>query len=199
MKCHLFYLLLNDKDPEEFHGLMADTVNESDIIGRYSLYAFTDDSDIANEFILTRDMNKFYHKVVNMDKEEYNIFSGKNIEYLLSFNEYNTKKIDEAGFYRVDVINIVSTQIENDDIHYNMESFVADYISPNISDMTYDCILYNLFIPCIHDLLCNHFFMLELGTNNYPIEGLGDSGYQFDEVEMFIAKYANTLKVGDKD
>lgn len=39
---------------------------------KYDIYAYTTDKKIAKEFKLTRDMNKFYLKKINMTRKELN-------------------------------------------------------------------------------------------------------------------------------
>lgn len=64
---------------------------ESMDVEKYGIYAFTDNSELAYQFINTRNMNLFYVKTIKLDNKEWNELLKHNLHAELSMLEGTTK------------------------------------------------------------------------------------------------------------
>ena len=78
----------------------------------YRLHSITNDKDIMKRFEDERDMNKFIKNVHKMDKDEWQDYLDNNQAYALEDKMLRTKKVDNAGLYYEDFVNVLSNDNE---------------------------------------------------------------------------------------
>lgn len=93
-------------------------------ISNYDIYAFTDNKEIAENFIKTRNMNKFYLKKMKLNREERNNLIKNNLNSELSFMEGTTR----TRKYKVTSFKIAVTKHEKLFCNNDETIYIHEYL-----------------------------------------------------------------------
>lgn len=129
-KVYCFFIRLEkliDYELIEFFDSCYDPIYIGD--ERVNLYAFTEKKKEYNDFIETRNMEKFYTKIIRFEKESYKKFLNDNSEFRLSYNEYICRTNKKPY---VDYFKFLTTESEYDIYTSNLE-----YIDNALNDLQY--------------------------------------------------------------
>lgn len=127
MKVYCFYLYGKDINSKKYPAISDDKIIYANGL-EYTLYSFTNEKRYANIFRKSRKKEIFIEKIIDMDKEQYEIFKENNLQFVISQYLYQTKKVVN-GVITTDVTFIVSTQLE-----YDIMCFDAQYYLSRLFD-----------------------------------------------------------------
>lgn len=168
----------------------------------YTMYAYTDDKTMLNEFKSQRDMKKFKIKKEDISKEEYKIFDRNNKKMKLTYaNIYTSDKL----YGKRRSVKVLCTWREEEYIFKNSERLWEEY-----SRYLFDVRLFkSKYLIALEKLLFVKFYMFyknnqnrdyfyEPYYNNFgPVEDLIlddlKSSYSYDELSLFLKFFGNTF------
>ena len=194
MKIYCFYLVKKEIDTSKFLGVTTDKIT---FIGNNecALYAYTPAKESEIYFLETRNMDIFFEKIIEMDREDYEEFCENNKDQLLEYHTFVTKNI-EHGVYKSKSIQILTTLIESDHIIFYKEEIVMDMIS-NL--FLYDMLDVRKTLPfkkSIKKVLNEYFIYEELLYKVYPLEDMNYDKIFIDDLSLYIKLFSNTFKKG---
>ena len=186
---YCFYLVKTHIDINEYIGVKADTINESDT-HEYSLYAFTPDVNIASLFMKMRDMDIFYYKVIKIDKDEYEEFCSEHEDYLLEYHLFITKGITD-GKYSVNNEYVLCTKSESESIIFYGESHLFNILDDDwYINKSYGIIELD-FNKKLSKVLNKYFYYDDM--INICKEITEEMYGYIDQLALFIRLFSNTL------
>ena len=192
MKIYCFYLVKNKIDVNDYPVLYKDDVIQLD--GKeVALYAFTPEKDSELYFLETRNMDIFYEKIINMDREEYEEFCDDNKERLLEYHAFNTKSIINKKVH-VMMTYVLCTTIESDCILYYKEEYALDYVSDILNDEMLDILSTIRFKKKVRKALNDIFLLSEIKDKIYPKEDINYDLLVIDEISLYVKLFSNTLR-----
>lgn len=196
MKIYCFYLVRKFINTNVYKGVYSDDVESID--GKeIALYAFTPEKESAKYFRKTRQMDLFYEKVLEMNREEYNEFCDDNKAYLLEYHTFNTKSIINNK-YNVLMAYVLCTTIESDCILYYKEDYVLEILSDILTDEFTEILSKIKFKDKIEKKLNDIFLLSEIMNKVYPLEDINYDLFVIDELSLYIKLFSNTLKTNKK-
>lgn len=159
----------------------------------YALYAFTVDKKIAKAFKKERLDSLFYMKVIEMSKEEFQIFLNKNYELELGIYQYLTEVVFHDNTRAVKNVNVLSTMHEHDLCVYNVDiGLLDDFNILNIFD-SYE----NTNLEALSDELLYYLFeVLKLeGVYNlvYGFTEFHETNVFYNQLAIFCRLFHNTF------
>ena len=196
MKVYCFYLIKNEIEVREFHGIVKDDIHrlyDKDI----ALYAFTPSKESEAFFLETRDNTLFFEKIVEMTHEEYEEFCEEHKECLIEYHSFNTKKIIN-GKYKVDSLMMLCTLAESDCIIYYKEEYAMKIISDILDDQYFNLIEGKSFNKKIKRILDKMFLYEDILSKVNPLEDINYENFIVDDVALYVKLFSNTLKKGYK-
>lgn len=192
MKVYCFYLIKDEINPREFHGVCKEYIRQYDGY-EAALYAFTPSKESEAFFLQTRKKNLFFEKVIQMDREEYDDFCEENKECLIEYHTFNTKKIVD-GKYRTESIMMLCTLAESDCIIFYKEEYVMNIISDILDDNYFELIDRVHLKPKLQRLLNDMFLYENLVCMVTPLEDLNYDTILVDDLALYIRLFSNTFK-----
>ena len=199
MKLYCFYLCKETIDTKEYPAVLADLINNVNNM-QVALYAYTPDKEVAKYFRDTRDMSIFIERTLNVKKDDYeNFCDNHGYKQLLEIHIFSTKIVKD-GVYDKNLVKLLCTQAESDEILYNSDYYlydIIDMISPDesINFMLMHGIKYQKDIEKALRLLMYD----SLIRLTYPSEIDNFEGNVIDDIGLFIKLFGNTFnnKKGD--
>ena len=190
MKIYCFYLIDDEITVDKYIGVKADTINR---MGNkdYSLYAFTPEKSVRDEFISFRDMDKFYEKVINIERCDYEDFCEDNGDYLLEYHTVSTKTI-ENGVYKSTNVLILTNAIEADTIIFYSEQYLLEILSENLTETNFYTITSIKFEDKLNKILLNTFYLGTILDTYYEIND-NIPEIKIDQLSLFITIFSNTF------
>lgn len=191
MKLYRFYL----KPPDSV--LKDKEAHELSLEDKYSLYAFTTSKKIRNEFIATRNMDRFIEMKSNIDKDDYTDFANRNLLRMLkriSLTSSSQKsKVDPCE------IPVLSTQYEKDIIEDSIEHvFETEVDFSNI----FPYVFKDKYLRALSDI--GYLFLWKLYASYYfekcmtkdqldELDEPPEGDFIYDELAFFVMFYSDIL------
>ena len=196
MKLYLIIYTKPNIGPEDYPTIYADTINEGG-----TLYAFTEDKDLRDEFLSTH--NKYFKSVeISIDKDMLESYITENYDDYLQVTTFFTKEF-KNGFERAGVIQLLTCSREADMINqfadYGMESFI---INPLTSSLLYEIMEYRIFNDDIMRILEEVLLLSDILSDNYYNSERSDvfpsevAGIIYDQLQIYIKLSKDLLKGG---
>lgn len=197
MIIYLFYLCLDKIKVGEYPGVHADTIRAHKDGYEYSLYAFTPMKKIAKYFKDTRDMNIFYPKTIELDREDYDDFCEDHSQYLLEFHSVETTTVVD-GRYKAGSTEILMTLTESDEILYHAFAAYVNMMEKNFSDnggIILNVLQNQLLKKQVMRALNKAYMITWIMTFLFlPVDDSDLEGIIIDRLSLYIELFKNTYK-----
>lgn len=199
MKVYCFYLVLNSILVDEYPGVKADTIKELPGGLQSSLYAYTNDKDIAKFFKETRDMNKFVEKIIDVDKQDFENFCNTSSCYLLESHPFTIRKLSKDNIYNSAPYHVICTTMEFDAICYCENNIFDDIlynvIGCNIGEFIDTIEFVNQELKDAMKVLCYENFVDYYVPMDIYDQMMGyDNELLLDQFKLYIRLFSNTFK-----
>lgn len=168
------------------------------------LYAFTDKKELADEFMKTRDMEKFLLVKDDLSKEEYRFLKDKFRGCIITKTQFRTRSTEAFG--ESTLVDVVCTWSEEESVLKNSER-MWEQESKCLIDSTMlkdeyiqalEKLLYIKFYGFYNPSITNDYFYEPYYTAYGPVENfiLEDfkNNYVYDELMLFLKFFKCTFK-----
>lgn len=207
MKIHMFYLITSRKEvaEEKYYGIVAE--QEYFSVGAngkiYTLYAYTPENRCADEFMSLRDMKRFVHKVIPMDKEDYENFVEENPLTLLEYHMMKSIVLNEFKAYQKEIIDVLMTAQEANMVYesgYVRDRLENIAISPLFNLDQHKMSIFETLKDFIHmftdemESALRTLNFYDIMASFYFDEAEEVGAYEEDQLGVFIAMFGNTFR-----
>lgn len=169
--------------------------------GKFELYAYTPEKNIAKEFEETRNMDLFIKKTIEIDRSDYDEFYSKHDLCILDYHVFSRKDISDDNKYYAKPVMILCTTDESDNVIYNGEYIFSDYLYDNHVTEDASEISSDIFLPKYAWAL-HKFYVEDILYSTVPMDetmfAMCELAYEhdlkFDTMALFIYKYGKLFK-----
>lgn len=174
-----------------FYRVATKTMN----IDPPTLYAFTENKELADKFELTRDMKQFYLKKVKMNEEEFNKFRYDFGHCNLRLSGFTTRIKD----FGKDIMFLVTTEKEEESVYLRADDILkelgkytdmeAGYFNTEVMKALNQLNYYSLYKFYSNDENYLYSGINPIGVNHF------DLNLTYDMLNLFFFFYGDTLKL----
>ena len=174
-----------------FYRVATKTMN----IDPPSLYAFTENKELADKFELTRDMKQFYLKKVKMSEEEFTKFRYDFGHCNLRLSGFTTRIKD----FGKDIVFLVTTELEEEQTYLKADNILKELAKYTLMDGAYfntDILkaLNKLNYFALYKFYSMDEYYLYNGFNPTEVNHF-DLGIEYDMLNLFFYFYGNTMNM----
>lgn len=194
MKIYCFYLVRKHISPKKYRAVLKEDI--VDIGGNECvLYAYTPEKSSELYFLATRNMEIFFEKVIEMDRQDYEDFYEDHQDQVLEFNAFNSKRIVD-GKYSSYTTQLLCTRMESDLIVYYKEELVIDYMTGLMDDNIIEYLSCHPFNKQLAYVLDEFFLYTDIMMKIHPLEDINYDRFIVDDLSLYIKLFSNTFKRG---
>lgn len=192
MKIYCFYLVRKHISPKKYKAVIEDeivSIGDNECV----LYAYTPEKSSETQFLSTRNMELFFEKIIDMNREDYEYFYDHHTDQVLEFNTFNAKKIED-GRYKSYSTQVLSTRAEADHILYYKEELVLDIISDFLPIQLIDYLELHPLKKKLRHILNDFFLYSDIISKVHPMEDINYDTFIVDDLSLYIKLFSNTFK-----
>lgn len=192
MKIYCFYLVRKHISTKKYKAVLQEEIT---MIGDNEcvLYAYTPEKSSELYFLATRNMEMFFEKVVEMDREDYEDYYEEHKEQVLEFNAFNSKQLID-GKYKTYSTQLLCTRAEADLILFYKEDLVMEYISALMDDRILEYLSTHPFNKHLSYILDEFFMYTDILSKIEPLEDINYDNFMVDDLSLYIKLFSNTFK-----
>ena len=197
MKLYLFYLKKDMILVDEYPGVKIDEIRKTKDDDELCLYAYTNKKEY-------RDIFKKMHKkcfieitrdIECNDDDEFENLINNLCQYdghELYVEELTTNCYDEAGFSRIETVEVVMTHDEFESVINFSEFYIIDYVFASVDDLFVKLFMEKVFKENIMRVLKEKLFLDDF-IPSHPSEIESYEDYIYDQITIYSKLYENIL------